>query len=140
MPKVEKKRSAADTYAASLTPPGKIATPAVSSRSPTPPPSPGAERRAQEEWRKRQAALMARIEVAHAEVLAGLQTLQQLKPTAVADDGCDRQASADAESLLAYDSLRHLGVDTVFNTVEQAGEFLDSSSESEESNAENEDA
>jgi hypothetical protein len=39
------------------------------------------------------------------------------------------QAAVDAESLLAYDELRHLGVENVFNTVEQAGEFVDSSSE-----------
>ena len=136
MPKVEKKRSAAETYAAKLTP-HKVAKRAVSSRSPTPPPSPGAEKRAQEEWRARQAALMARIEVAHAEVLAGLQKLQQLKATAE-DGGSDRQASADAESLLAYDSLRHLGVDNVFNTVEQPGEFLDSSSEEGDTESESE--
>jgi len=136
MPKVEKKRSAADTYAATLTPHRKVAKPAVSSRSPTPPPSPGAEKRAQEEWRARQAALMARIEVAHAEVQAALQKLQELK----ASDANDDTDSDISRNLLAYDELRHLGVDNVFNTVEQKGDFLDSSSESGESDTENEEA
>jgi hypothetical protein len=137
MPKVEKKRSAADTYAAKLTP-HKHARVAVCSRAPTPPPSPGAEKRAQEEWRARQAALAARIEVAYAEVQAGLEKLKQLKPAAGEDGGADQQAAMDTESLLAYDSLRNFGVDNVLSTVHQTGHFLDSSSESEESDAENE--
>jgi hypothetical protein len=137
MPKVEKKRRAVDTYAAKLTP-HKVARAAVSSRAPTPPPSPGAEKRAQDEWRERQAALAARIEVAYAEVQAGLEKLKQLKSAAAEDDDSDPQAAKDAESLLACDSLRHFGVDNVLSTVHQTGHFLDSSSESEESDAENE--
>jgi hypothetical protein len=79
---------------------------------------------------------MARIEVAHAEVQAALQKLQELKASD-ADDDTDNDIS---RNLLAYDELRHLGVDNVFNTVEQKGGFLDSSSESEESDTENEEA
>ena len=133
MPKVEKRRSAVDMYAGKMTPHKKLAQAAVTSTSDTPPPSPGAEARAQAEWRERQTALQAKIEKAHAEVLAALDQLQQLKPTAAEDDGSDVQAAADAESLLAYDELRHLGVENVFHTVEQAGLFLDSSSEESES-------
>ena len=122
-----------ETYAGKTTPHKEFARAAVTSTSDTPPPSPGAEQRAQKEWRERQAALQARIEKAHAEVLAAFDQLQQLKPTAADDEGSDVQAAADAESLLAYDELRHLGVENVFHTVEQAGLFLDSSSEESES-------
>jgi len=138
MPKVEKKRSAVETYAGKITAHRQLAQAAVTSTSDTPPPSPGAEQRAQKEWRERQAALQARIEKAHAEVLAAYDQLQQLKPTAAEGDGPDVQAAADAESLLAYDSLRHLGVENVFNTVEQAGAFTDSSSEDSDEESESE--
>ena len=138
MPKVEKKRSAVETYAGKITAHRQLAQAAVTSTSDTPPPSPGAEQRAQKEWRERQAALQARIEKAHAEVLAAYDQLQQLKPTAAEGDGPDVQDAADAESLLAYDSLRHLGVENVFNTVEQAGVFTDSSSEDSDEESESE--
>ena len=133
MPKVEKRRSAVDTYAAKMTPHKKPAQAAATSTSDTPPPSPGAEARAQKEWRERQADLQARCDKVYADCMAAQQTLQELKSPAADDDGCDKQPAADAESLLAYDELRHLGVENVFHTVEQAGEFLDSSSEESES-------
>ncbi len=63
---------------------------------------------------------------------------QESKPIAAEGDGSDKQAAADAESLLAYDELRHLGVENVFNTVEQAGEFVDSSSEDSDEESESE--
>jgi hypothetical protein len=94
------------------------------SASPTPPPSPGAEQRAKEEWRTRHAALKARIEAEQAQVLAGLQQLKKLQQ----DLGCPEQAAADADNLLAYDELRQYGVDNVLQTVEQPM-FIDSSSE-----------
>ena len=132
MPKVEKQRSALLNYMAKTTPQKNIANTAVpaDSCSPTPPPSPGAEKRAQEEWRERQAALMARIDAAHAEVQAALQKLQELKAADAAEDTDDDIS----RNLLAYDELREYGVENVFNTVEQPI-FLDSSSE--ESDAEN---
>ena len=133
MPKVEKRRSAVETYAGKTTPHKEYARATVTSTSDTPPPSPGAEQRAQKEWRERQAALQARIDKAHAEVLTAMDQLKQLQSTAADDQGPDVQAAADAESLLAYDELRHLGVENVFHTVEQAGLFLDSSSEESES-------
>jgi len=138
MPKVEKRRSAVETYAGKTTPHKEFAPAAVTSTSNTPPPSPGAEQRAQKEWRERQAALQARIEVAHAEVMAALDQLKQLKSTAADDDGSDAQAAAEAESLLAYRELSHFGVENVFNTVEQAGVFADSSSEDSDEESESE--
>ena len=130
MPKVEKKRSAAKT-----TPCKKLAQ-AVSklvtsgsmvrmpcSASPTPPPSPGAEQRAQDAWiQTKQADLQKKIGKMEASVLAAQQTMA---------------AGFDAESLLAYDELRHLGVDNVFHTVEQPI-FDDSSSEDSDTESESE--
>jgi hypothetical protein len=136
MPKVEKQRNALLNYMARTTPqknPAKAAVPADSC-SPTPPPSPGAEKRAQEEWRERQAALMARIDAAHAEVQAALQQLQQLKAADATEDTDDDIS----RNLLAYDELREYGVENVFNTVEQPGEFLDSSSEEGDTESESE--
>ena len=138
MPKVEKRRSAVETYAGKTTPHKKPAQAGLRSTSPTPPPSPGAEERAKAEWRKRQADLQARCDKVYADCMAAQQTLQGLKSTAAEDDGSDKQAAADAESLLAYDELRHLGVENVFNTVEQAGEFVDSSSEDSDEESESE--
>ena len=134
MPKVEKKRSAVDTYAAKLTPQKKLAQAAgpasfPSSASTTPPSSPGAEQRAKEEWLNRRAALQARIEAEQAQVLAGLQKLKQLKPTAAAGDGVDNLAAKDAESLLAYGELRKYGKENIFPILEQPNPFIDSSSE-----------
>jgi hypothetical protein len=137
MPKVEKKRSAVETYAGKIAADKKLAQAAVTSTSDTPPPSPGAEQRAQKEWRERQAALQARIEKAHAEVLAAYDQLQQLKPTAAEGNDSDVQAAADAESLLAYDELRQYGVDDVLQTVEQPM-FLDSSSEDSDAESDSE--
>ena len=134
MPKVEKKRSAVDTYAAKLTPQKKLAQAAgpasfPSSASTTPPSSPGAEQRAKEEWLSRRAALQARIEAEQAQVLAGLEKLKQLKPTAAAGDGVDTLAAKDAESLLAYGELRKYGKENIFPILEQPNPFIDSSSE-----------
>ena len=138
MPKVEKQRSALLNYMAKTTPQKNIANTAVpaDSCSPTPPPSPGAEKRAQEEWRERQAALMARIDAAHAEVQAALQKLQELRAADATEDTDDDIS----RNLLAYDELREYGVDNVFNTVEQPGVFLDSSSDGEEGDTESDDA
>ena len=129
MPKVEKKRSAAKTTVCKklaqavsrlVTSDSKVRM--ARSASPTPPPSPGAEQRAQEEWiEKKRADLRVRIEEVQADVQAAQQTLKEL-------DGCATKAAIDAESLLAYDELRHLGVENVFHTVEQPGGFKDSSS------------
>ena len=135
MPNVEKKRSSVDNDTAKTTPHKKPAYAAAlgaavsmvripGSASPTPPSSPGAEQRAKEEWRRRHAALKARIEAEQAEVLAGLQQLKKLRQ----DLGCAQQAAADADNLLAYDELRQYGVDNVLQTVEQPM-FIDSSSE-----------
>ena len=85
MPKEDKKRSAVGNDAAKTTPYKKM-TP---SASPTPPSSSGAEQRAREEYRARHAVLKARIESEQEEVQAGLQKLQQLKPTAAEDDADD---------------------------------------------------
>jgi len=130
MPKVDKKRSAAKT-----TPCKKLAQ-AVSrlvtstsmvrmprSASPTPPPSPGAEERAQGEWiQKKQADLQERIDNVQADSLARLQTLT---------------AGMDAESLLAYRELSHLGVEMRRDTVEPPI-FEDSSSEDSDTESESE--
>ena len=132
MPKVEKKRSAVQTYAAKITPQKKLAQaagPAVGSAAETPPPSPGAEQRAKEEWLSRRAALQARIEAEQAHVLAALDKLKQLKPTAAAGDGVGMLAAKDAESLLAYGELRKYGKENIFPILEQPNPFIDSSSE-----------
>ena len=120
MPKEDKKRSVLEHAAAKTTPYEKMAP----SASPTPPPSPGAEERAQEEWlQKKQVDLQKKIGKMEASVLAAQQTLA---------------AGMDAESLLAYEELRHLGVENVFNTVEQAGVMSDSSSEDSDAESESE--
>ena len=129
MPKVEKKRSAAKTTVCKklaqavsklVTSDSKVRM--ARSASPTPPPSPGAEKRAQEEWiQQKQADLRVRIEEVQTDVLSAQQTLQGL-------DGSLTNAALDAESLLAYDELRHLGVENVFHTVEEGGFWCDSSS------------
>jgi hypothetical protein len=141
MPKVEKKRSAVDTYAAKITPQKKLAQaggPASlpSSASTTPPPSPGAEQRAKEEWLSRRAALQARIEAEQAQVLAGLEKLRQLKPNAAAGDGVGGLAVKNAESLLAYGELRKYGKENIFPILEQPNPFIDSSSEDSDAESE----
>ena len=139
MPKVEKKRSAVETYAAKLLPQKKLAQaagPAVGSAAETPPPSPGAEQRAKEEWLSRRAALQARIEAEQAHVLAALDKLKQLKPTAAAGDGVGMLAAKDAESLLAYGELRKYGKENIFPILEQPNPFIDSSSEDSDSESE----
>ena len=139
MPKVEKKRSAVETYAAKITPQKKLAQaagPAVGSAAETPPPSPGAEQRAKEEWLSRRAALQARIEAEQAHVLAALDKLKQLKPTAAAGDGVGMLAAKDAESLLAYGELRKYGKENIFPMLEQPNPFIDSSSEDSDSESE----
>jgi hypothetical protein len=131
MPKVDKKRSDAKTtpYKKLAQAVSRIVTSAsqvrmARSASPTPPPSPGAEERAQEEWlQKKQVDLQKKIGKMEASVLAAQQTLA---------------AGMDAESLLAYDELRHLGVENVFTTVEQAGVMSDSSSEDSDTESESE--
>ena len=139
MPKVEKKRSAVETYAAKITPQKKLAQaagPAAGSASATPPPSPGAEQRAKEEWLSRRAALQARIEAEQAHVLAALDKLKQLKPTAAAGDGVGMLAAKDAESLLAYGELRKYGKENIFPILEQPNPFIDSSSEDSDAESE----
>ena len=139
MPKVEKKRSAVDTYAAKITPQKKLAQaagPAAGSASATPPPSPGAEQRAKEEWLSRRAALQARIEAEQAQVLAGLEKLRQLKPNAAAGDGVGGLAVKNAESLLAYGELRKYGKENIFPILEQPNPFIDSSSEDSDAESE----
>ena len=141
MPKVEKKRSAVETYAAKITPQKKLAQAAgpaagSASASATPPPSPGAEQRAKEEWLSRRAALQARIEAEQAHVLAALDKLKQLKPTAAAGDGVGMLAAKDAESLLAYGELRKYGKENIFPMLEQPNPFIDSSSEDSDSESE----
>ena len=136
MPKQDKQRSAVETYAAKITPQKKLAQaagPAVGSAAETPPPSPGAEQRAKEEWRRRHAALKARIEAEQAEVLAGLQKLKELKPSAAEGD---RLAAKDAESLLAYGELREYGAENVLPMLEQPCAFIDSSSEDSDAESE----
>lgn len=141
MPKVEKKRSAVDTYAAKMTPEKKLAQAAgpaslPSSASATPPPSPGAEQRAKEEWLSRRAALQARIEAEQAHVLAALDKLKQLKTTAAEGDGLESLAAKDAESLLAYGELRKYGKENIFPILEQPNPFIDSSSEDSDAESE----
>ena len=139
MPKVEKRRSAMETYAAKITPQKKLAQaagPAAGSASATPPPSPGAEQRAKEEWLSRRAALQARIEAEQAQVLAGLEKLRQLKPNAAAGDGVGGLAVKNAESLLAYGELRKYGKENIFPILEQPNPFIDSSSEDSDAESE----
>ena len=131
MPKQDKERSAVGNAAAKTTPYKKMAP----SASPTPPPSPGAEQRAKEEWRRRHAALKARIEAEQAEVLAGLQKLKQLKSSAAEGD---RLAAKDAESLLAYGELREYGAENVLPILEQPCAFIDSSSEDSDAESDSE--
>lgn len=117
MPKVEKKPSAMRKYAGKYTPQKKIAKDRGHSTSPTPPPSPVAEKRAQEEWQKRHKALAARIDVEKGQVRAVLDKLEEVKK----------------EHAAALDELGFLGKEKVHNTVMQPGGFEDSSSDSEES-------
>ena len=131
MPKQDKERSAVGNAAAKTTPYKKMAP----SASPTPPPSPGAEQRAKEEWRRRHAALKARIEAEQAQVLAGLQKLKELKPSAAEGD---RLAAKDAESLLAYGELREYGAENVLPMLEQPCAFIDSSSEDSDTESDSE--
>jgi hypothetical protein len=115
MPKVEKPTSRMRKYAGKQLQ-KKIAKNDGHSTSPTPPPSPGAEKRAQEEFLQRHKALAARIDVEKGQVQAALEKLEKVK---------EENAAALAE-------LSFLGEDTVDKTLKQAF-FIDSSSDSEES-------
>ena len=139
MPKVEKKRSAVHTYASKITPQKKLAQaagPAAGSASATPPPSPGAEQRAKEEWLSSRADLQARIEAEQAYVLAALDKLKKLKSSAAEGDGLDRLAAKDAEILLPYGELRKYGQENIFPILEQPNPFIDSSSEDNDAGSE----
>ena len=131
MPKEDKQRSAVGNAAAKTTPYEKMAP----SASPTPPPSPGAEQRARDEYRRRHAALKARIEAEQEEVQAALEKLQQLKPSAAEGD---RLADKDAESLLAYGELREYGAENVLPMLDQPCAFIDSSSEDSDAESDSE--
>jgi hypothetical protein len=99
MPKEDKKRSVLEHAAAKTTPYEKMAP----SASPTPPPSPGAEERAQEEWiLAKQADLQKNIGKMQASVLAAQQTLQDLQPIFVDSSSEDSDAESDSEKSTEY--------------------------------------
>jgi len=79
MPKVEKHASRKRKYAGQQTLQKKIAKNGGHSTSPTPPPSPGAKKRAQEEWLQRHKALAARIDVEMATAQGVLDKLEDVK-------------------------------------------------------------
>ena len=115
MPKVEKPTSRMRKYAGKQLQ-KKIAKNDGHSTSPTPPPSPGAEKRAQEEFLQRHKALAARIDVETAKVQGVLDKLEDVKK----------------EHTAALEEMSDLGKE---NTVMQPGVFDDSSSDSEESDS-----
>jgi hypothetical protein len=115
MPKVEKQTSRKRKYAGQQ-PQKEIVKDRGHSTSPTPPPSPGAEKRAQEEWLQRHKALAARIDVETAKVQGVLDKLEDVKK----------------EHTAALEEMSDLGKE---NTVMQPGVFDDSSSDSEESDS-----
>ena len=110
MPKVDKKRSDAKTtpYKKLAQAVSRIVTSASQVRmarcvSPTPPPSPGAEERAQEEWiLAKQADLQKNIGKMQASVLAAQQTLQDLQPIFVDSSSEDSDAESDSEKSTEY--------------------------------------
>ena len=118
MPKVQEHTSRKRKYAGQQ-PQKKIVKDRGHSTSPTPPPSPGAEKRAHEEWLQRRKALAARIDVETAKVRGVLDKLEHVKK----------------EHAAALEEMSDLGKETVHNTVMQPGVFDDSSSDSEESDS-----
>jgi len=119
MPKVEEHTSRKRKYAGQQ-PQKKVAKDGGHSTSPTPPPSPGAQKLAQEEWLQRHKALAARIDVETAKVQGVLDKLEDVKK----------------EHAAALEEMSDLGKETVHNTVMQPGVFDDSSSDSKESDGE----
>ena len=115
MPKVEEHTSRKRKYAGQQAQ-KKIVKDHGHSTSPTPPASPGAEKRAQEEWLQRHKALAARIDVETAKVQGVLDKLEDVKK----------------EHTAALEEMSDLGKE---NTVMQPGVFDDSSSDSEESDS-----
>jgi hypothetical protein len=118
MPKVEEHTSRKRKYAGQQAQ-KKVAKDRGHSTSPTPPPSPGAQELAQEEWLQRHKALAARIDVETAKVQGVLDKLEDVKK----------------EHTAALEEMSDLGKETVHNTVMQPGVFDDSSSDSEESDS-----